>query len=133
MNRFKLTDIWKEGGINKPYEFAMLTNEIYKEWSGMKANEYKDYKGLRKESLRDNMTDIEVALTNISEIATRDIAKEERPHGLKENLKVAKRGGSIAKVTRTLYEKETKKSAISKNNSLNYKYINDVEKVETKD
>lgn len=133
VDRFKLTDIWKEGGINKPYEFAMLTNEIYKEWSGMKANEYKDYKGLRKESLRDNMTDIEVALTNISEIATRDIAKEERPHGLKENLKVAKRGGSIAKVTRTLYEKETKKSAISKNNSLNYKYINDVEKVETKD
>lgn len=133
VDRFKLTDIWKEGGINKPYEFAMLTNEIYKEWSGMKANEYKDYKGLRKESLRDNMTDIEVALTNISEIATRDIAKEEKPHGLKENLKVAKRGGSIAKGTRTLYEKETKKSAISKNNSLNYKYINDVEKIETKD
>ena len=130
VDRFKLTDIWKEGGINKPYEFAMLTNEIYKEWSGMKANEYKDYKGLRKESLRDNMTDIEVALTNISEIATRDIAKEEKPHGLKENLKVAKRGGSIAKGTRTLYEKETKKSAISKNNSLNYKYINDVEKIE---
>lgn len=133
VDRFKLTDIWKEGGINKPYEFAMLTNEIYKEWSGMKANEYKDYKGLRKESLRDNMTDIEVALTNISEIATRDIAKEEKPHGLKENLKVAKRGGSIAKGTRILYEKETKKSAISKNNSLNYKYINDVEKIETKD
>ena len=133
VDRFKLTDIWKEGGINKPYEFAMLTNEIYKEWSGMKANEYKDYIGLRKESLRDNMTDIEVALTNISEIATRDIAKEEKPHDLKENLKVAKRGGSIAKGTRTLYEKETKKSAISKNNSLNYKYINDVEKIETKD
>lgn len=133
VDRFKLTDIWKEGGINKPYEFAMLTNEIYKEWSGMKANEYKDYKGLRKESLRDNMTDIEVALTNISEIATRDIATEERPHGLKENLDVAKRGGSIAKGTRMLYEKETKKSAISKNNSLNYEYINDVKKIETKD
>ena len=133
VDRFKLTDIWKEGGINKPYEFAMLTNEIYKEWSGMKANEYKDYKGLRKESLRDNMTDIEVALTNISEIATRDIAKEERPHGLKENLEVAKRGGSIAKGTRMLYEKETKKSAISKNNSLNYEYINDVKKIESKD
>lgn len=65
VDRFKLTDIWKEGGINKPYEFAMLTNEIYKEWSGMKANEYKEYKGLRKESLRDNMTDIEVALTKL--------------------------------------------------------------------
>lgn len=72
VDRFKLTDIWKEGGINKPIEYALLTNEIYKGWSGMKANEYKELKGLRKESLRDNMTDIEVALTNIGEIATRD-------------------------------------------------------------
>ena len=65
IDRFKLTDIWKEGGITKPIEYAMLTNEIYKGWSGMKASEYKAYKGIRKESLRDNMTDIEVALTNI--------------------------------------------------------------------
>ena len=65
VDRFKLTDIWKEGGITKPMEYAMLTNEIYKGWSGMKASEYKELKGLRKESLRDNMTDIEVALTNI--------------------------------------------------------------------
>ena len=71
VDRFKLTDIWKEGGITKPIEFALLTNEIYKEWSGMKASEYKKLKGIRKESLRDNMTDIEVALTNIGEIATR--------------------------------------------------------------
>ena len=62
VDRFKLTDIWKEGGITKPLEYALLTNEIYKGWSGMKASEYKQYKGLRKESLRDNMTDIEVAL-----------------------------------------------------------------------
>ena len=79
VDRFKLTDIWKEGGITKPLEYAMLTNEIYKGWSGMKASEYKELKGLRKESLRDNMTDIEVALTNIGEIATRDIARGERP------------------------------------------------------
>ena len=65
VDRFKLTDVWKEGGITKPIEYAMLTNEIYKGWSGMKASEYKAYKGIRKESLRDNMTDIEVALTNI--------------------------------------------------------------------
>lgn len=97
VDRLKLTDIWKEGGITKPLEYAMLTNEIYQEWSGMKASEYKDLKGLRKESLRDNMTDIEVALTNIGEIATSDIAKEEHPQGLKENLNVAKRGGSVAK------------------------------------
>ena len=75
VDRFKLTDVWKEGGITKPMEYALLTNEIYKGWSGMKASEYKSYKGLRKESLRDNMTDIEVALTNIGEIATRDIAR----------------------------------------------------------
>lgn len=124
VDRFKLTDIWKEGGIKKPMEYALLTNEIYKGWSGMKADEYKKLKGLRKESLRDNMTDIEIALTNIGEIATRDIAKEERPQGLKENLKVAKRGGGVAKGAKDLYEKETKKSAISEGNNLGYKYLN---------
>jgi len=132
VDRFKLTDIWKEGGINKPIEYALLTNEIYKGWSGMKANEYKELKGLRKESLRDNMTDIEVALTNIGEIATRDIAREEHPQGLKENLKVAKRGGGVAKGARDLYEKETKKSAISKDNALNYRYVNEQQKIESK-
>ena len=74
----------------------------------MTASEYKNYKGLRKESLRDNMTEIEVALTNIGEIATRDIAREEHPKGLKENLNVAKRGGSIAKGAKDLYEKKLK-------------------------
>ena len=123
VDRFKLTDIWKEGGITKPIEYALLTNEIYKGWSGMKASEYKNYKGLRKESLRDNMTDIEVALTNIGEIATRDIAREEHPQGLKENLNVAKRGGGVAKGAKDIYEKETKKSAISRRNSLNYQYV----------
>ena len=125
VDRFKLTDIWKEGGIAKSMEYAMLTNEIYKGWSGMKASEYKELKGLRKESLRDNMTDIEVALTNIGEIATRDIARGEHPQGLKENLNVAKRGGGVAKGARDLYEKETKKSAISKYNALNYQYIDE--------
>lgn len=133
VDRFKLTDVWKDGGINKPIEYALLTNEIYKGWSGMKASEYKKLKGIRKESLRDNMTDIEVALTNIGEIATRDIAREERPHGLKENLKVAKRGGGVAKGAKDLYEKETKKSAISKSNSLNYKYIDEVKKIDNKE
>lgn len=133
VDRFKLTDVWKEGGINKPVEYALLTNEIYKGWSGMKASEYKKYKGIRKESLRDNMTDIEVALTNIGEIATRDIAREEHPKGLKENLNVAKRGGGVAKGAKDLYEKETKKSAISKSNSLNYKYIDEVKQIDNKE
>lgn len=129
VDRFKLTDVWKDGGITKSMEYAMLTNEIYKGWSGMKANEYKAYKGLRKESLRDNMTDIEIALTNIGEIAARDIALSEHPEGLKENLKVAARGGSVAKGARDLYEKETKKSAVSNQNALSYKYLDDVKEL----
>ena len=133
VDRFKLTDIWKEGGITKPMEYAMLTNEIYKGWSGMKASEYKELKGLRKESLRDNMTDIEVALTNLGEIATRDISRGEHPQGLKENLNVAKRGGGVAKGARDLYEKETKKSAISKDNALNYQYVDEQPKIESND
>ena len=133
LNRKKLTDTWKENGIKNNYEYALLTNEIYKGWSGMKASEYKKLKGLRKESLRDNMTDIEVALTNIGEIATRDIAREEHPQGLKENLNVAKRGGGVAKGAKDLYEKETKKSAISKSNSLNYKYIDEQKQIGDKE
>ena len=132
IDRFKLTDIWKDGGISKPVEYALLTNEIYKSWSGMKANEYKAYKGIRKESLRDNMTDIELALTNIGEIAARDIAKSERPQGLSENIKVAKRGGNVANAARVSYEKETKKLAISKDNSLNYKYIDEAKQIKNK-
>lgn len=84
VDRFKLTDVWKKSGIIKDYEYGILTNEIYKTWSGMKASEYKAYKGLRKESLRDNMTDIEVALTDLGEIATRELAKEHKPYGLEE-------------------------------------------------
>ena len=122
VNRFKLTDIWKEGGIKENFEYAMLTNEIYKGWSGMKASEYKKLKGIRKESLRDNMTDIEILLTDLGEIATRDIAKSERPKGLNENMNVAKRGGKVASDARKSYEKETNQSAISKNNVLNYEY-----------
>ena len=127
VDRFKLTDIWKEGGINKPVEFALLTNEIYKTWSGMKANEYKAYKGLRKESLRDNMTDIELALADLGEITARDIAREEHPKGLSENMSVAKRGGNVANDARKSYEKATKRNAISSDNALNYKYIDNNE------
>ena len=129
VDRFKLTDIWKEGGINKPVEYALLTNEIYKTWSGMKASEYKAYKGLRKESLRDNMTDIEIALTNIGEIAARDIAKGEKPNGLEENIKVAHRGGQVACDARKSYEKAINKSAISSENTLNYQYIDEVKEI----
>ncbi len=123
VDRFKLTDVWKENGITKNYEYGILTNEIYQEWSGMKASQYKEYKGIRKESLRDNMTDIEVALTDLGEIATRELVKEHKPYGLKENREIAKRGGRIAKNTRNDLEKELGKSVISKENALNYKYL----------
>ena len=125
LDRKKLTDVWKENGITKNYEYAVLTNEIYQEWSGMKASEYKDYKNIRKESLRDNMTDVEVALANLGEIATRELAKEHKPYGLKANKEIAKKGGHVAKVAREDMEKELGKSVVSKENALNYQYIND--------
>lgn len=125
VDRRKLTDVWKENGITKDYEYGILTNEIYQEWSGMKASQYKEYKGLRKESLRDNMTDIEVALTDLGEIATRELVKEHKPYGLKENREMAKRGGRIAKNTRDDLEKELGRTVITKQNALNYKYLDD--------
>ena len=121
-DRKKLTDVWKDGGITENKEYAILTNEIYKSWSGMSAKEYKEYKELRKESLRDNMSDIEVTLADLGEIATREIAKKHNPQGLKENIEVAKRGGKIANNTRVDLEKEIGESIITKNNVLNYEY-----------
>ena len=131
-DRKQLTDVWKDGGIKEGVEYAILTNEIYKEWSGMKASEYKELKGLRKESLRDNMTDIEVALTDLGEIATRELAKKHNPQGLEQNKKIAKMGGNTAKVAREDLEKKLETSVISKNNALYYQYINDKEKIENK-
>ena len=125
LDRNKLTDIWKSGGIKESSEYAILTNEIYKEWSGMTANEYKNFKGIRKESLRDNMTDIEIALTDLAELTTRHIAEKEKPNGLLENKNAAIRGGSVAKKTKDFYEETTGLTAISKSNSLNYQYIDD--------
>ena len=125
LDRFKLTDVWKESGITKDYEYGILTNEIYKEWSGMKANEYKEFKGIRKESLRDNMTDIEVALTDLGEIATRELAKEHKPYGLEQNKEIARKGGNIAKITRDNLERELGRTVISDKNTLNYKYLDD--------
>ena len=132
ISRKKLTNTWKENGINDNIEYAILTNDIYKEWSGMTASEYKAYKGIRKESLRDNMTDIEVALTDLGEIATRNIAKNERPIGLKENRKAAKRGGNIAKKAKEFYESETGLNAITKDNYLIYQYPNELELLDFK-
>ena len=125
LDRKKLTDVWKANGIKQNYEYAVLTNEIYQEWSGMKASEYKEYKNIRKESLRDNMTDVEVALANLGEIATRELAKKHKPYGLEENRKIAKKGGHVAKVAKEDMEKELGQSVVSRENALNYQYIDD--------
>ena len=125
--RKKLTDIWKENGIESNIEYAILTNEIYKEWSGMTAKEYKQYKGLRKESLRDNMDNIELILTDLSEEATKRLAAKQKPNGLKENIKVAKMGGHVAKVAREDIEKNLGESIVTRDNKLNYKYIEEKE------
>ncbi len=122
LNRKKLTDVWKEHGITKDYEYAILTNEIYRSWSGLKASEYKRLKGIRKESLRDNMTDIEIILTDLGELTTRDIVKMENPRGLKENLSIAKRGGKASKIAREYYEKETGKEVVTSENSIGGRY-----------
>ena len=121
-DRKKLTDVWQSGGIKEGREFAILTNEIYKSWSGMTAKEYKSFKGLRKESLRDNMSDIEIALADLGELATREIAKQHKPQGLDENIEIAKRGGRIANNTRRDLEEEIGESVIVKDNALPYEY-----------
>ena len=121
-SRKELTDIWKDAGITKSSEYAILTDEIYKEWSGMKAGEYKEYKGLKKESLRDNMSRMEELLTDLGEEATKELAKEYKPIGLEANKKIAKMGGNTAKVARDDIENKLNKSIITQDNNLN-KYI----------
>lgn len=132
LDRKKLTDVWKENGIKQNYEYAILTNEIYQSWSGMKASEYKEHKNIRKESLRDNMTDVEVALTDLGEIATRELAKKHRPQGLKANRKIARAGGEVAKTARDDLEQKLGESIISSKNALNYKYLEENKKLDSK-
>lgn len=97
----------------------MVGNEIYKEWSGMTAKEYKQYKGLRKESLRDNMDNIEIILTDLSEETAKRLAEKHKPKGLEQNKKVAKMGGHAAKVAR---DENLGESVVIKQNRLNYEY-----------
>ena len=131
-DRRELADVWKDSGITEPKEYAILTNEIYKEWSNMTAKEYREFKGLRKESLRDNMSRMEVILADLGEEATKELAKEHKPFGLKQNKQIAKMGGNTAKVAREDLEKKLGKSVITNENKLNYKYIDDKEKIENK-
>lgn len=121
-DRKELTDVWQENGITEGKEYAILTNEIYKEWSGMTAKEYKQYKGLRKESLRDNMDNIEIILTDLSEETTKRLAEKHKPQGLEKNKEVARMGGHAAKVAREDIERNLGESVVTKQNRLNYEY-----------
>lgn len=122
--KYRITDVWKENGIEDAKEYAILTNEIYKTWSGMTGKEYKEYKGLRKENLRDNMDSIELILTDLSEEATKRLAEKHKPVGLDGNIKVAKVGGNVAKVARCELESNLGESIITSSNRLDYEYDN---------
>ena len=132
IDRKRLTKVWHDNDVKEASEYAILTNAIYKEWSGMTASEYKAFKNIRKENLRDNMSRIEVLLTDLGELAAHDIAEREHPQGLSENMKVASRGGEVANDARMSYEKATNKSAISNKNTLDYKYTDDNKLIENK-
>ena len=126
-DRKELTDVWKDGGITEEKEYAILTNVLYKGWSGMTAKEYKEFKGLRKESLRDNMDSLEVSLTDISEEVTKRLARKTKPQGLNQNIEVAKKGSNVAKNTRDDIEELLGETIITNKNKLNYQYINNKE------
>lgn len=127
--RKELTDTWQDHGIKAGNEYAILTNEISKAWSGMTTREYKDFKGLKKENLRDNMSTTELILNMLAETATKDIAEATNPQGLEENKQVAQDGGSIAGDARKSIEDRTGKPVITSKNAIDLgRLISDVVK-----
>lgn len=127
--RKELTDAWDDHGIQKGIEYAILTDEITKAWSGMTTRGYKNLKGLKKENLRDNMTTLEIVLNMLAEATTTELTKTTNPQGLEENKKIAKRGGSIAGNARKEIEKETGKPVITSKNAVDLsRLIEDVVK-----
>jgi len=123
--RKDLTHEWHKSGIKEGIEYAILTDDISKAWSGMSTCEYKDYKNLRKESLRDNMTNTELVLNMLAEVSTTEISRNEKPQGLDKSRDVAKRGGSIAGNARKDLEKQLGKKVITKSNSKNHELLDE--------
>lgn len=115
--RNELTDEWQKRGVERGREFAILTDEISKAWSGMTTRQYKRFKGLKKENLRDNMSDMELVLNMLAEASTRDISSVEQPDGFEASRKVAQRGGGVAKTARDALEAETGKPAVTAQNA----------------
>lgn len=121
--RKELTDTWQEHGVNEGKEYAILTNEITKAWSGMTVRKYKDFKGLTKENLRDNMTTLELVLNMLAEATTAEIVNESNPIGLEENKIAAKEGGKIAGDARKSIEEKTGRPVISNKKAVNFTKI----------
>ena len=123
--RKELTDEWNRTGVTENYQYATLTDIITKEWSGFKTKEYKQFKGLKKESLRDNMTNVELALNILAEASTTEISKEKDPSGFEESKVVAKEGGEVAKIAREQLEAKIGKSVISHRNAKDFLRLSD--------
>ena len=131
--RKELTDAWQDHGVKEGREYAILTNEISKAWSGMTVRQYKDFKNLKKENLRDNMSTLELVLNMLAEATVTELTNTTNPKGLEENKKTARRGGSIAGNTRKEIEKETGKPVINSKNAIDFsRLIDGVVKDKTK-
>lgn len=126
--RKELTDVWKEQGIEDGQEYAILTNEITKAWSGMSTREYKNFKGLKKENLRDNMSTLELVLNMLAEATTTEITKEEKPQTFEENKKIARTGGQIAGNTRKEIEARTNKPVITSKKAIDFVKVLNIKK-----
>ncbi len=123
--RKELTDEWQNRGITQEKDYAILTNEMTKAWSGMSVQEYKQLKGLKKENLRDNMTNIELVLNMLAEVTTTELSKKENPKTFNESKQIAKRGGKFAGETRVRYENELGRKITSPANATNKKLLDD--------
>ena len=124
--RNELTDEWQKRGVQKGKEYAILTDEISKAWSGMTTRQYKQLKGLKKENLRDNMSDLELVLNMLAEASTTGISQTEKPEGMAENLAVAQRGGRVAGNARKELEREMGRPVISAENAKTMKLVTDI-------
>lgn len=121
--RKELTDEWQDRGVHKGLEYAILTDEITRAWSGMSTKQYKKLKGLKKENLRDNMSTLELVLNMLAEATTTEISKEHKPKGFVENQEVARRGGNIAGQTRKAIEADTGKPVVTSQNAVHFKQL----------
>ena len=115
--RNELTEEWQKRGVEKGKEYAILTDEIARTWSGMSTRQYKNLKGLKKENLRDNMSDTELVLTMLAEASTRDISREAKPEGFSASMDIARQGGEVAGVARKALEERTGKPVITEKNA----------------